>query len=64
MWRKSSFSMANGDCVEVDDMLFRKSTEAGNGIAVQDSKNPGGVILSFTPEQWNTFLAAIQSPEL
>ena len=55
-WRKSSHSGSGNDCVEV----------AGNipGIvAVRDSKNPTGPALTFTPKEWNAFLAAIRSGE-
>lgn len=49
-WRKSSYSGANGDCVEV----------AGNlpGIvAVRDSKNRGGPALVFPHAAWLAFLS-------
>ena len=52
IWRKSSFSAGNGQCVEV---AWRKSSHsAGNGQcvevastlgAVRDSKNPAGPVL-------------------
>ncbi len=52
IWRKSSFSAGNGECVEV---AWRKATSsadnghcvevAGTLGAVRDSKNPAGPIL-------------------
>jgi hypothetical protein len=38
-WRKSSFSLANGDCVEV--------AVTADAVAVRDSKNPAGPMLEF-----------------
>jgi hypothetical protein len=44
-WRKSSFSaQATSDCVEV--------AFATIGVAVRDSKNPTGAILSIPLEGW------------
>lgn len=51
-WRKSSYSFANGNCVEV-----------GRGpaaIAVRDSKNPGGPVLRFRDSGWAAFVAAVK----
>lgn len=62
-WHKSSYSGYNGDCVEV---AWRKSSHSANGncvevaapgqVLVRDSKNPEGPVLSFTPDEWRTFL--------
>jgi hypothetical protein len=51
-WRKSSYSGANGDCIEV--------TDAAAGIVdVRDSKNPDGPKLAFTPDQWTAFTCSL-----
>lgn len=49
-WRKASRSAGNGECVEV--------ATAGGMVAIRDSKNPEGVILTCTPEKFRSFLEA------
>jgi hypothetical protein len=51
MWRKSSFSTANSECVEISS-----SPEV---VAARDSKNPAGPVLVFAPAPWSTFLGNI-----
>ena len=49
VWRKSSYSGQNGNCVEV----------AGNLpdiVAVRDSKDPAGPVLMVPPGEWRKFL--------
>jgi len=56
VWRKSSHSGANGDCVEV----------AGNlpgAVAVRDSKDRSGPALAFTPDAWNAFVTGMKDGE-
>jgi hypothetical protein len=67
-WRRSSYSgTTGGNCVEV---AWRKSsysggTGAGNcvevaiavdAVAVRDSKNVTGPVLTFAPDVWSLFL--------
>lgn len=52
-WRKSSFSWANSDCIEV-------ASRSGGVVRVRDSKNPGGNTLTFGPAQWDTFVDHIR----
>lgn len=47
-WRKSSYSSANGQCVEVASLL--------EGVAVRDSKDPGESKLIFTRKAWADFI--------
>jgi hypothetical protein len=55
-WVKSSFSFANGNCVEVASL-------PQGGIGVRDSKNTEGPILRFTPDEWNAFLGGVRNGE-
>ena len=53
-WHKSSYSSANG-CVEV--------VLEEDGVAVRDSKDPGGPVLQFTAHEWQAFLAGARDGE-
>lgn len=55
-WIKSSFSYANGNCVEVSGL-------SDNSIEIRDSKNPEGPILHFTPAEWDAFLGGVRNGE-
>ena len=55
-WVKSSFSYANGNCVEVASL-------PQGGIGVRDSKNTEGPILRFTPDEWSAFLGGVRNGE-
>ncbi|MGM1064025.1 DUF397 domain-containing protein [Saccharothrix sp. Mg75] len=52
-WRKSSRSAGNnGNCVEL--------AQAGDGLAVRDSKNPGGGAVVVGAKARAAFLAAVR----
>ncbi len=53
-WRKSSYSNTGANCVEV------ARTRSGK-VAVRDSKNPDGGVLSFSPDERKTFVAKFQA---
>lgn len=55
-WFKSQRSVHNGDCVEV---AFLESGQ----IAVRDSKNQAGPVLTFTPSEWDAFVAGAKDGE-
>ncbi|MFA1542944.1 DUF397 domain-containing protein [Actinomadura monticuli] len=48
-WRKSSQSGSQGaDCVEI--------AQTAEVVAVRDSKDPDGPVLTFGPRAWSAFL--------
>jgi Domain of unknown function (DUF397) len=49
VWRKSTHSGQDGNCVEV-------ATNLPGIIAIRDSKNPSGPILCVTCADWAIFL--------
>ena len=65
-WRKSSYSGANGSCVEVAPVPGAAAAAAGPAetIAVRDSKDRRGPALTFTSRQWRSFAAGIKAGEL
>lgn len=56
VWRASSYSAASGNCVEVADLL-------DGSRAVRDSKDPAGLALIFTPDEWAAFCAGVRNSE-
>jgi hypothetical protein len=54
IWRKSSYSGANGgNCIEI--------TAAGHIVAVRDSKDSQGPVLAFGPQAWKTFATQVKA---
>ncbi|GAA2137535.1 DUF397 domain-containing protein [Actinomadura napierensis] len=54
-WHKSSYSEANGACLEI-------SRSVSGTIGVRDSKqHSAGPILDFTAREWTAFLKTIRS---
>ena len=55
-WVKSSLSFSNGNCVEVASL-------ADGGVGVRNSRDPGGSVLAFTPDEWHAFLGGVRNGE-
>jgi hypothetical protein len=53
-WRKSSYSNSGANCVEI------AQTRSGK-IAVRDSKDPQGPVLTFRPDEWKAFVAKVRA---
>ena len=55
-WIKSSLSFAHGNCVEVSD-------QPGGTIGVRNSRDSEGLVLRFTPDEWQAFLGGVRNGE-
>ncbi|MFY4718879.1 DUF397 domain-containing protein [Streptomyces sp. LaBMicrA B280] len=55
VWRKSSHSSAQGQCVEV--------AAVPGAVAARDSKDPGGPALLFAPQEWAPFVQGLVAGE-
>jgi len=55
-WRKSSYSGANGNCVEF-------AVADGNLVAVRNSRFPDGEVLLFNRDELGAFLAGAKDGE-
>ena len=75
MWRKSSYSGSQADCVEVGTAPWRKSSYSGNSgsancvetgsvpgaVLVRDTKDCGnGPVLRVSPRDWRRFVAGVR----
>ncbi|MFE1308042.1 DUF397 domain-containing protein [Streptomyces sp. NPDC058755] len=52
IWRKSSYSGGQGDCVELADNIPALAP-------IRDSKNPTGPAIPFSREAWHAFVAHV-----
>jgi Domain of unknown function (DUF397) len=73
-WRKSSYSRRAG-CVKFAFVEWQKSSYSGKdgcvevafapaAVAVRDSKNPAGGMLSFSPKAFRAFITATKAGTL
>ncbi|WKK22264.1 DUF397 domain-containing protein [Streptomyces olivoreticuli] len=53
IWRKSSYSSGEGQCVEI---VFLREV-----VATRDSKTPYGAALAFGADTWSAFMAGIKA---
>jgi hypothetical protein len=53
LWKKSSYSAANGDCVEVAQL-------ANDRIAVRDSKSAAELSFNVTLAGWRAFVGQVK----
>ncbi len=56
-WIKSSYSNTGANCVEL------AITSSGE-VAVRDSKDPDGGMLTFTVDEWHAFVAGVKGSRL
>jgi Domain of unknown function (DUF397) len=52
VWRKSSYSGTQSNCVEVADL--------DHVIAVRDSRDPAAPALTFSPAAWASFVITMK----
>lgn len=52
-WRKSRHSGSEGNCVEVGQTPARV-------VAVRDTQDRGGPVLTVSPAAWRAFMAAVR----
>lgn len=55
-WHKSSRSGASNNCVEI-------ALLSDGRVAMRDSKNPAGPVLTFTTTEWAAFIDGVRAGE-
>lgn len=59
-WRKSSYSGAQADCVEVAWSFRSGSRNSVEEVGVRDSKDRDGAVLVFPCRQWAAFVSGLR----
>jgi hypothetical protein len=54
-WKKSSYSFANGNCIEIQ--------QVADSVWMRDSKHPAGPLLRFTLSEWDAFISGVRNGE-
>jgi len=52
-WRKASYSVSNGQCVEV--------ASAHAAVLVRDTVTPAGTVLAYAPAAWRAFVSSTKA---
>jgi Domain of unknown function (DUF397) len=55
-WRKASYSVGNGECVEVVSALGQ--------VSIRDSKDPEGPVLTYSADAFRSFLGEAKRASL
>jgi Domain of unknown function (DUF397) len=53
-WRTSSYSKANGNCLEAG--------QGRDAIGLRDTNDPDGPVLTFSAGTWRAFIARLKVP--
>lgn len=52
-WRKSSYSLGHGECVEI-------ASNSAGVVVIRDSKDVAGPVLRCGSDEWQSFIAAVR----
>ncbi|EID52734.1 DUF397 domain-containing protein [Saccharomonospora xinjiangensis] len=58
LWRKSSFSNPNGNCVE-----FTPVCDGSGDVLIRHSKRPDDATIRYTAAEWRAFVAGVKAGE-
>lgn len=52
-WRKSSYSLGNGECIEIASM-------GADVVMIRDTKDTAGPTLRCGSDEWRSFISAVK----
>ncbi|WP_298182596.1 DUF397 domain-containing protein [Saccharomonospora sp.] len=58
LWRKSSYSGPNGNCVE-----FAPAGDGSGDVLIRHSKHPDDTVVRYTAAEWTAFIAGAKDGE-